>query len=640
LGGKIKILLRRLPMPIRWVLFTFFARPMRKASFITMKKSESLYRNSVKVMAALGQGQFKRSRSQNLAAQKKMMRYLDDLLVRIEKLPLQPKISILLPVYKVPLTYLAETLACVEAQIYKNWELCIVDDGSQDEGISGMIQRFARRYPQNVKFKAHSQNQHISATSNSCLEIATGDFVALFDHDDRIYPHALAEFVRYLNNNPNSDVFYSDERAVGERGEQTSNPFYKPGWSPQLHLQVNYTTHFSFYRTEVLRSIGGFQIGYEGSQDHDVMLRMVEKTTDPVVHIPLCLYEWRVHANSTASNIAAKPYAVTSGIRCVSDAIERKNRSASVTYNSRTCHYDIRYKIKGEPLVSIIIPSKDHPDVISKCLDSIFHRSSYQNFEVIVVDNGSTDPKCQILYATWKTKEPKRFRAIEQPGVFNFGRLNNYGVSESCGDYVLLLNNDTEVISPAWIEALLQYGQFPEIGAVGAQLRYPDGTIQHAGGVLLGPDIGGHIGRGLHPENRMYIDFIQTSHECAFVTAACLLINKEKYLEAGGLDELNVPNGYGDVDFCLKLRTRGLTSIYSHHAVLTHFESKTRGRAIEIYEKKYMLKTWSHELLNDPYLNPNLKMGEVFEPLEIESLAEPSEDFVSEYLAKFLENIN
>ncbi|NDE17177.1 glycosyltransferase family 2 protein [bacterium] len=522
----------------------------------------------------------------------------------------KPKISILLPVYKVKTSYLEEALASIALQTYPNWEVCVVDDASGDAGIDRTIAAFKEKFPGQVHHHVNARNLHISATSNAALAMATGDWCVLLDHDDRLYPNALFEIIRYMNLHPQAEVFYTDEIVVQEDGTPMGGPFFKPAWSPVLNLQTNYCAHLCAYKTSLLHQIGGFRTGFEGSQDHDLIMRASEQAQMPPVHIPFCTYQWRVHPQSTASSIDAKPYAAVNGIKAVAEACQRRGLPpVKVDYNSQTYHYDLQFEILGQPLVSIIIPTRNQLSVVRACVESVLQKSTWKNLEIIIVDNGSDDPATLAWLESLSSVSPV-CRVVRDDGPFNFAHLNNLGAAAARGEYLVLLNNDVEVIAPGWIEAMLQYAQMRDIGAVGAQLLYADGSVQHAGGLLLGDWIAGHACRKLRPGDRTYIDALATVRECSFVTAACLMVARAKFDAVGGLEEAFIPNGYGDVDFCLSLSAKGYRHLYVPGALLHHYESKSRGRAIETFERIEIKSRWARDLALDPYLNPNLARGE------------------------------
>jgi GT2 family glycosyltransferase len=495
----------------------------------------------------------------------------------------------------------------VAVQTYDNWEVCLVDDCSQQPEVTEVIEAFARAHPQRVTWAQNESNGHISLTSNRCLSMASGEFVALLDHDDRLLPNALGEFVRHLNWLGPADIFYSDEQVIDEQGHPVGEPFFKPSWSHQLALRVNYTTHLSFYSKALLDGIGGFRQGFEGSQDHDLLLRALEATTAPVQHIPMVLYQWRAHEQSSAGALANKPYAVAAGVRAVKEHLDRSGFAGEVSWDKATAHYRVQYALRsGTPLVSIVICSKDKPELIGACLDSIFETSTYSNYEIILVDNGTTDATCLKLFDHLQATKGALFRRIPFPYPFNFGAMNNRGVAEARGEFVILLNNDTKVISPDWIQELVQLAQLPRTGAVGAKLLFGNGRIQHAGVALADRMVAFHMCSGMKATDDHYWNTINTVHEVAAVTGACLCIERQKYLGIGGLKEIFVPNGYGDVDFCLRLSSEaGLENLYTPHAELFHYESPTRKISFELFERNYLLAECGQQIIGDRFFNPN-----------------------------------
>lgn len=533
-------------------------------------------------------------------------KYYTELEELVQGMPYCPKFSVIVPVYKVQLAFFKEMLLSVTHQVYDNWELCIVDDCSGDPAITALIAEFAAAHPNKIKSATNPTNVHISATSNECLKLASGDYVALLDHDDRLYPNALAEMVRFINLHNQPDILYSDECTIDDRGDRLKPVYHKPGWSPLMHLTMNYTTHLTVYRRSLVNDVGGFRVGFEGSQDHDLMLRMVEKTTKPVVHVPFCLYQWRAHAESTAGSAAAKPYAAIAGERAVTEHLARLGRPAVVTFDGKQLLYRVRFALPTPlPLISIVIPSRDSPALIMRCINSLLERSTYPNFEIIVADNGTTDEATIQYYKELETRLPSRFHVRTKKRPFNFGAQVNDGVRDANGEYIVLLNNDTEVLEPAWMEEMLGLAQLPETGAVGAKLLFGSKLIQHAGVVLSAARIAEHLGFLRSEHDAHYWNYINTMHEVMAVTAACMMIHKDKYWEVNGLDEVYLPRAYGDVEFCLALRDRGYTNVYTPHATLYHHESASRGKAIEYFERQYLLTRRGKELAADPYLNLN-----------------------------------
>ncbi len=538
----------------------------------------------------------------------------------------KPLISVLIPVYKTDHKFLRETILSVTQQVYDNWEICIVDDCSKDEKITAIILEFQRLFPSKIKFTTNPENLHIAGTSARCLALASGDYIALLDHDDRFVPHALAEVVRFINLNHQPDILYSDERLIDQDGKKIDVPYHKPRWSPLIHLSVNYTTHLSVYRRSLVEKINGFRAGFDGSQDHDLMLRAVEASAKPVVHIPICLYQWRAHQASTAGSLTAKPYAATSGEKAVSEALVRRGYSGEVEFYKNTLHYRLRVSIiEPLPLVSIIIPSKDSYKYIEGCLRSVFAKTTYANYEILISDNGSTSQDVLDLYAKYKKEHPTRFEVVLKFAAFNFAAQVNRAAKIARGQYLLLLNNDTEVLTPDWIQEMLMFAQMKEVGAVGCKLLFKDGTIQHAG--IYGHDrlIANHTGYTLKKDDDRYANYLNTVHECLAVTAACLLVSKEKYFSVDGLDEYYLPNGYGDLALCLELRRRGFSSVFTPYAELVHYESPTRGITVEYFEHLVVLSKYSNELLLDPYMNPNLLRDRYFTVYEAYKMSDLTE---------------
>lgn len=539
--------------------------------------------------------------------------YLSD---HVATYPLQPLISVVMPVYRPDPKFLREALASVAVQTYASWELCIADDDSQDPASSAVLEEFRQRFPDRVRLRLMSDNEGISGASNAALELATGDYVALLDHDDRLYPNALSEVVRHINEvvargSKQPQILYSDERVIGEHGEPLNDPFYKPDWSPLMHLSVNYTTHLSIYDTALLRKIGGFRAGFEGSQDHDLMLRAVEASSAPVEHVPAVLYQWRAHETSTAKSLDAKPHAAIAGVKAVTEACQRRGHPAHVEFEPATGHYRVDFEIPSpRPLVSIVIPTRNGSAMLETCLSSIVSKTTYSPYELVLVDNGSDEIRALELLE--RLEVTGGAKVIRDGDYFNFGRLCNVGAAAANGEFIVLLNNDTEVITPTWLEAMVGLAQLPDCGAVGAKLLYEDGHVQHAGVVGLGDVIAGHAGRHRPADDSMYVHLLNTVHEAIAVTAACLCIRKSTYEGVGGLDDRWVPNAYGDVDLGLRLREVGYFNVYTPYACLYHLESPSRKLNIEAFERRYMRRRWGHELLTDPYVNPNLIRSELY----------------------------
>jgi O-antigen biosynthesis protein len=510
----------------------------------------------------------------------------------------QPVISILTPTFNTDPAILRSCIQSVQAQVYPNWELCICDDGSSSDATREVIAECAR-HDTRIKVQFLPENRGIAEATNAALRVASGEFIGLLDHDDELSPDALYENVRLLQDSPQADVIYSDEDKLDLEG-RNCEPFFKPDWSPELLLSYMYTCHFSLYRRELVNQIGGFRPGFEGAQDYDLMLRVAQRS-DRILHIPKVLYHWRKSPASTAADPGARSGSINAGLRALREHIERVGLESEVMVTDRPNSYRVKPSIRGTPLVSIIIPHKDHPAMLDKCIQSIKNRTTYRNYELIIVDNGSSSPEArQYLSAL-----PHRVVHYNEP--FNFSRMNNLAARECKGDYLLLLNDDTEVISPGWLTAMLGYAQLPEIGAVGAKLYYPHDSIQHAGVVLGMRGIAGHWLYRFPRSSRGYFNSLHTVRNFSAVTAACVLFRREVFDSVGGFDE-KLAVSYNDVDLCLRIRQAGYRIVWVPEAELYHCEFATRPKLLDPREVDYMKKRWSAVLENDPYYNPNLTL--------------------------------
>ncbi|WP_172635889.1 glycosyltransferase [Desulfitobacterium dichloroeliminans] len=550
-------------------------------------------------------------------ARKKMLQ------TQCAELAFKPVFSILVPVYNVDERWLRSCLDSVREQVYPHWELCIADDASTDPQVQKMLKEYAARDPR-IKVIYREKNGHISAASNSALELATGEYIGLLDHDDCLTADALCENALLINQHPEAVMIYSDEDKIGEDGVRHS-PFFKPDWSPDNLLAQMYTCHFGVYKTSVVRELGGFRLGFEGSQDHDLALR-VSETTDEIYHIAKVLYHWRTVAESTAVNVGAKSYATTAGLKAVGEALQRRGEGGWVEALERYPYYRAHYPVKGNPLISIIIPTRDMARLLGKCLETIFSKTRYPHYEVLIIDNGSVKSETQQLFAKWQQLEPQRFRVIHLDIPFNYSRLNNQAVQQAKGELVVLLNNDVEIITPNWLEEMAGQAMRPSIGAVGAKLLYPDQTIQHAGVTLGIGGVGGHSHRGRGSEEPGYFGRLIIAANYAAVTGACLMVKKELFCQVGGLEE-KLTVAFNDVDFCLKLWEKGYYNLVLPQVKLYHFESKSRGYEDTpekmqrfLGEVNYMKQHWKNFLERDPFYNPNLTLDR-----EDFSLAMPGE---------------
>lgn len=528
----------------------------------------------------------------------------------IEELEYKPLISIVVPVYNVEEVWLRKCIDSVRGQFYPNWELCISDDASTKSHIKKVLKEYQEIDPK-IKVVFRNLNGHISNSSNSALEIASGEFIALLDHDDELTPDALYENVLLLNEFPAADVIYSDEDKISVEGERFS-PFFKPDWSPDLLMSQMYTCHLSVYRKSLIDHIGGFRVGYEGSQDFDLMLRVTELTSN-IYHIPKILYHWRAIPTSTASNGSTKDYTHVAGLKAIEDAIHRRALDATVeSIEGHSNVYLMRYKPTHNPKISIIIPTKNMSSVLRQCLESIFNKTTYANFEVIIVDNGSNETDVFELYRHYESIEEDRFKVHALDIPFNYSKLNNFGVEKASGELILLLNNDVEVITGDWLQEMAGQALRKEIGAVGACLYYPDNTIQH-GGVILGiGGVAGHSHKYFNSDHTGYYRRLKIVSNYTAVTAACLMLRKDVYNEVNGLEE-ELQVAFNDVDLCLKIWSSGYNNVWLPHVKLYHYESKSRGHEDTIEKQERFSKEiawvknrWSNLLENDPAYNPNL----------------------------------
>ena len=527
-------------------------------------------------------------------------------------LPYRPVISVLVPAYETPEPYLRLMLDSVITQVYPHWELCIVDDASPTPMVAEVVAEYASS-ERRIRFERRLENGHISRTSNDALALATGEYCALLDHDDTLAPEALFRFVALLNRHPDADFIYSDEDKVDDEGRRSA-PFFKPDWSPDSFLTRMYTSHLAVFRSSLLREIGGFRVAFEGSQDYDLVLRVSERTNH-IYHIPEVLYHWRVHAGSVTSGSAAKPYAYEAALKALNEAMERRNEGGRVEHMGNDLgNYVVRYEIRRPGKVSVIIPTRDLAEDVRRCVESIFARTTYPDFEIILLDNGSTRPETARLLKRLERSEPERFHVVRHDVPFNYSEINNYAVKQARGDYLLFLNNDTEVLVDDWMSMMVEQAQRMSIGAVGAKLLYGDGSVQHAGVVVGIGGIAGHAFRHFAAHADGYFNFLRTANNYSAVTAACLMIRREVFEEVGGFDE-ELAVAYNDVDLCLRIVRAGYRNIYLPYVELRHYESKSRGydvseeqEARDQRERLIMLRKWDIANFRDPCYNPNLTL--------------------------------
>ncbi len=550
---------------------------------------------------------------------------------RETKFPKEILFSILVPLYNTPVEYLKAMIESVQVQTYQNWELVLVD-GSDDGGDRARVIGSLGGTVGTIRYVRLEKNLGISGNTNECIRMARGEYVALLDHDDVLHPAALYENMKAICET-GADFLYSDENSFHEEPKDAFLPHFKPDYAPDTLRGNNYICHFTVFKRALLEKAGGgFRSECDGSQDYDLVLRLTEQATR-IYHIPKILYYWRAHKDSVAESVGAKPYVIEAAHRAISGHLERVGLKGEVEDTRIPSIYRIRYEIAGEPLVSILIPDKDHRDDLKRCIDSIREKSTWKNLEIIIIENNSEEPETFRYYEELENGEAPgtgagagsggRIRVIRYEGAFNYSAVNNFGFRESRGDYILLLNNDTEVISPDWIQEMLMFAQRADVGAVGAKLYYPDGTIQHAGIGLGLLHLAGHYFRGFGAEDPGYMGRLCYAQDMSAVTAACMMIPRAVYEGLGGLDE-SYSVVFNDVDLCLRIRESGKLIVWTPFAELTHYESKSRGSDEDTKAKQAFFKEetrrfqtkWNAALTaGDPYYNVNLtRSAENFKP--------------------------
>lgn len=526
--------------------------------------------------------------------------------------PKDIKFSVLVPLYNTPESFLKAMIESVQAQTYKNWELCLADGSDSEHSFVGEICKKYADGDRRIKYEKLERNLGISENTNACIRMVTGEYIALFDHDDLLHPSALYEVMRAICEH-GADFIYTDENTFSEEPRDAYNPHFKPDFSPDTLRSYNYICHLSAFSRELLDSVGYFRSEYDGSQDYDLILRLTEKAKR-VFHIRKILYYWRAHKNSVAQDVGAKPYTVTAAKKALAAHLERCGLKGEVLDSSVPTTYHIKYEIDGNPLISVIIPNKDHTDDLDICLKSLYEKSSYKNFEVIIVENNSTEKETFEYYEAIAQKHGN-IKIVKWEGNFNYSAINNFGVNYAKGEFILLLNNDVEIINGSCLEEMLMFAQRKDVGAVGAKLYYSDDTVQHAGVILgLGGTAGHahkHFGRS-HPGYMARASIAQNLSAC---TAACLMMRRDVFDEVGGLDE-NFEVAFNDVDLCMKIRKKGYLVVFTPYAELYHYESKSRGNdstpeKLERFrgEIDRFKEKWQKQLDDgDPYYNPNLTL--------------------------------
>lgn len=524
----------------------------------------------------------------------------------------QPKISVLMPVYNVDIKWLEMAVESVKNQFYGNWELCISDDASPNTDIRPLLERYSRE-DSRIKVVFREQNGHISENSNSVLALCSGEWTALMDHDDLLPQHALFEVVKTLQTHPDAAMVYSDEDKVDENGMRFM-PHFKSDFNPDLLYGQNYISHLGVYRTDIAKAIGGFRKGLEGSQDYDFLLRYLLRTDNTkVIHIPKILYHWRAIEGSTALASGEKSYTTEAGIKALQNYFAEKSENVTVTRGKADNLYRVRWHWDEQPLVSLIIPTRNGYAITKQAIDSILDKTTYTHYEILLVDNNSDDPQALAYFD--EIAQHEKVRLLRYPYPFNYSAINNFAVKHAKGSIIGLINNDVEVIDPEWLDEMVAQTQRPEIGCVGAMLYYPNDTVQHAG-VFIGINgVAAHSHKHYIKKHPGYFSRLYVSQNLMAVTAACLLVRKEVFEEVGGLNEQDLTVAFNDVDFCLKVHTAGYRNLWTPYAQLYHHESISRGyednpekQARFKREVDYMVSTWQTDKLQDPYYNPNLTL--------------------------------
>lgn len=554
----------------------------------------------------------------------------------VEQFAHRPLVSIVMPVYDPNPAWLAQAIESVRTQIYPTWELCIADDASTDPAIRPILERYTQA-DKRIKVVFREQNGHISAASNSALALAQGEWIALLDHDDVLAEHALFWVADAINTQPGSRLIYSDEDKIDEMGVR-SDPYFKCDWNPDLFYSQNMISHLGVYHAALVHEVGGFRTGLEGSQDYDLALRCIEHIApEQIHHIPRVLYHWRIHESSTAHNVDAKPYAMIAGEKALNEHFQRQGvnaRAELIGYG-----YRVRYALPDTlPLVSLIIPTRNGLKLLKQCVESILAKTTYSNYEILIVDNGSDDPATLRYLNSVRTEPVEAFEGTSTSSVrtveslagkmnkppirvmrdgrpFNYSALNNAAVKLARGEIVGLINNDIEVITPDWLSEMVSHALRSEVGAVGARLWYGDNTLQHAGIILGMEGFAGHGHRYLPRGDVGYCGRASLIQSLSAVTGACLVVRKAIYETVGGLNETELQVACNDVDFCLRVREAGYRNIWTPYAELYHHESSTRGfddtpekQARAAKEMAYMHQRWGDLLQNDPAYSPNLSL--------------------------------
>ena len=521
-----------------------------------------------------------------------------------------PLISVVVPAYHTPPLFLRQMLDSLVAQTYGGWELCIANGSPDDKEMEAVLEEYEKR-DSRIRHENLKENLGIAENTNAAFRMAKGEFIGLLDHDDLLAPNALYEIALALEKNPEADVVYTDEDKVTTDLKEYFQPHLKPDFNLDLLRSNNYICHFFTVRREIVEQVGGFRKEFDGAQDYDFIFRCTEEARK-ILHIPEILYHWRTHKESTADNPASKMYAFEAGKRAIEAHLKRTGTDGEVSHTPDLGFYRVKYPVKGEPLISIIIPNKDEKESLEACLKSIWEKTTYKNYEIIVVENNSTSDE---IFQYYKEISQKGVRLLRWKKEFNYSAINNFGAAHAKGEFLLFLNNDVTVITPDWLTELAGLCQRKEVGAAGVKLLYPDNTIQHAGCVIGIGGIAGHMFVDMPANRTGYLHKASLLQDMSAVTAACMIMKKQVFDQVGGFTE-ELAVAFNDVDLCLKINKAGSLVVYDPYVQLYHMESKTRG-AEDSKEKvrrfqteiEYMRCHWLDILKNgDPYYNKNLSL--------------------------------
>lgn len=522
------------------------------------------------------------------------------------------KFSIAVPAYETPETFLREMIESVQGQTYDNWELCIVNASPENDVMRRVLAEYSQKDAR-IRVKELAENKGIAGNTNEALAMASGDFVGLLDHDDLLAPNALFEAAKALEQEPSIDVLYTDEDKVDTDGKKHFKPNLKPDFNLDLLRSNNYICHFFMVRRTLAEQAGGFSGEYDGAQDYDFILRCTDMAKN-IHHIPEILYHWRTHEASTADNPISKLYAYEAGKRAIEAHLTRRGQAGEVSLKKDLGFYRVKYPVQGNPLVSVIIPNKDEAESLKLCIESFRRTVSWENYEIIIVENNSTGPGIFSYYR--ELAKDARIRIVRWKSAFNYSAINNYGVKYAKGEYLLFLNNDIEALEEGWFTEMLGVCQRPEVGAVGAKLLYPDDTIQHAGTVIGIGGIAGHMFVNMPGERSGYLHKASLMMDYSAVTAACMMMKRSLFEQLGGFEE-RLSVAFNDVDLCLRANEAGNLVVYDPYACLRHYESKSRGaedspeKVRRFQEEIEFMRTRWEKLLKagDPYYNKNLSLS-------------------------------